>query len=173
MGFLDPIALSFSALLGALVLLYLLERWRRRIVVPSLLLWDMVPEDRLRARRFRPDLLFLLQLLLLSALIVGLARPYLRNSAAGPPPARRILVLDTSASMQAREGHSTRFEQARDEALRVLGDLRSEDEVMVLGTGKPPTVLAAFTRDHATVAQALRTVQPADTGGDLTLALGV
>src|SRR6185436_11016914 len=101
MGFAAPLALLFAGLYGVLVLLYLWERWRRRVEVPSLLLWEAVHEDVVRARRFRPDLLFLLQLLLLTGLIGGLARPYLVAAGNRPARGRHIFVLDTSASMQA------------------------------------------------------------------------
>src|SRR6266436_2898467 len=118
MGFLEPLAFAFAALYGVLVLFYLWERWRRRVVVPSLLLWQLVREDTIRARRFRPDLLFVLQLLLLTCLIAGLARPYAHGRAAGAVSGRHIFVLDTSASMQAQEGRTSRFEAARRQAIK-------------------------------------------------------
>src|SRR5437667_9530190 len=103
MGFAEPFALAFAALYGVLVLFYLWERWRRRVPVPALLLWAAVREDTLRARRFRPDLLFVLQLLLLTCLIFGLARPYLSAHGA-QRSGRHLFVLDTTASLQARAG---------------------------------------------------------------------
>ena len=120
MSFAEPLAFLFAGLYGVLVVLYLWERWRRRVEVPSLLLWEVVREDTIRARRFRPDLLFILQLLLLSCLIVGLARPYLSGGPGTRTSTRHIFVLDTSASMQAREARQSRFEQARAQALDLL-----------------------------------------------------
>src|SRR3990172_3129620 len=108
LAFAEPLALLFAGLYAVLVLFYLWERWRRRVEVPSLLLWEAVQEDILRARRFRPDLLFVLQLLLLTCLIAGLARLYLCGPAATPIGGRHIILLDTSASMQARETQRTR-----------------------------------------------------------------
>lgn len=171
MGFAEPFALLFAGIYGVLVLLYLWERWRRRVEVPSLLLWEAVHEDVLRARRFRPDLLFILQMLLLTGLIGGLARPYLVGVGSGPTRGRHIFVLDTSASMQARDLHSTRFERAREQALQRLADLQPDDEVMVIGAGREPEVLVNFTRNLVDVEQTLRKATAADVGGDLTLAL--
>lgn len=171
MGFAEPFALLFAGLYGVLVLLYLWERWRRRVEVPSLLLWEAVREDVLRARRFRPDWLFILQLLLLTGLIGGLARPYLVGVGDGQTRGRHIFVLDTSASMQARDLHSTRFERAREQALQRLADIQPDDEVMLIGAGREPEVLADFTRNLADVKQMLQRAAPADVGGDLTLAL--
>jgi hypothetical protein len=171
MAFADPLALLFSALIGVLVLFYLWERWRRRVIVPSLLLWQAVREDTIRARRFRPDLLFLLQLLALGSLILGLAKPYFPGRDDVAVSARRILVLDTTASMQTREGRSSRFEEARAAALGVLQDLRDTDEVMLISAGHAPEVVVNFTRDHAVVARALSEATATDTGGDLAVAL--
>ena len=171
MGVAEPLAFLFAGLYGVLVLFYLWERWRRRVTVPSLILWEAVREDTLRARRFRPDLLFVLQLLLLTCLILGLARPYFRGPAGAETSRRHILVLDTSASMQAREGRGTRFDAARADALRVLQRLRSDDEVMLVTAGSTAEVAVNFTRDHGVVAKALQDAVPVDTGGDLALAI--
>jgi hypothetical protein len=169
--FAEPLALLFSSLYGVLVLFYLWERWRRRIAVPSLLLWETVREDTIRARHFRPDLLFLLQFLLLTSLIVGLARPYWREQAGGQIGGRHIFVLDTSASMQAREQHSSRFEDARSAALQQLRGLGAADEVMLVTAARTPEVVVGFTRNHAAVETALLQRVPTDTSGDLAVAL--
>jgi len=171
MGFVEPLALLFAGLYGVLILFYLWERWRRRVTVPSLLLWEAVREDTIRARRFRPDLLFVLQLLLLTCLIVGLARPYVQGEGSALAGGRHIFVLDTSASMQTRESRSTRFEQARDQALKVLNGLHADDEVMLIAAAHAPQVLVGFTWDHQAIAQALAHAEPTDAGADISLAL--
>ena len=169
--FLQPVALLFSGLYGVLVLFYLWERWRRRVPVPSLLLWEAVRDDNIRARRFRPDLLFLLQLLLLTSLIAGLARPYWRDHDGGEVSGRHILVLDTSASMQARERGASRFEDARNQALKELRGFGPDDEVMLITAARTPDVVVGFTRDHAVLEKALLQSAPTDASGDLAVAL--
>jgi len=171
MGFAEPLALLFTALYGVLVVFYLWERWRRQLPVPSLLLWEAVREDTLRARRFRPDVLFILQLIILTCLIIGLARPYLRSDQGGAVGGRHIFVLDTSASMEAREGRRSRFDEARAAASARLAHLDAADEVMVVSAGHAPEMLLNFTRDHDAVAQALAQAAPVDAGGDLAVAL--
>lgn len=170
MGLANPWALAWAALLAVLVWLYLWEQRRQRVVVPSLLLWQAVHNERLAAARFRPDWLFWLQLLTLLLLIVGLARPYWVLQAA-PTGRRHILVLDTTASMQAREGSTTRFETARQEALQYLEGLPDSDEVMLIEAGHTASVLVNWTRDAATVRQALQRATPVDAGGDITNAV--
>jgi len=171
MSFAEPLALLFAGAYGVLVLFYLWERWRRQVVVPSLLLWQAVREDTIRARRFRPDLLFILQCLLLTALILGLARPYLTGDNDTTARARHIFVVDTSASMQAREARGARFDEARGIALGVLQELGPNDEVMLITAGHTPEVVVNFTADHDAVVQALEEITPSDTSGDLGVAL--
>jgi len=173
MGLLNPGALIFAALFAVLVLLYLWERIRRQLEVPSLLLWQAVHEDVVQARKFRPDWLFLLQLLLLAALVFGLARPYLSDGRAAAAARRHVFILDTSASMQAREGRGTRFEAAR-QALRARIDtLPAGDQVMLMTAAAHPETVVDFTGDHAALLRALEAVEPTDSGTNLDLALAV
>ncbi len=170
MGLANPWALGWAALLAVLVWLYLLEQRRQRVVVPSFLVWQQVHDERLTAARFRPDWLFWLQLLTLLLLITGLARPY-RVVQATPSGMRHILVLDTTASMQAREDATSRFETARYEALQYLEGLPDVDEVMLVEAGHTASVLVNWTRNTTTVREALERATPIDAGGDLANAV--
>ncbi len=169
MGILNPSALPLFAVLGILVLIYLRERWRRRIEVPSLLLWRETQEDRLRLRRFLPDLLFFLQALLLLLLVGGLLHPYRSVMLTEVQGERRILVIDTSASMQTREGRTHRFEQAIKEAKRVVRAIGPLGEGMIIAVATQPRLLSGFTRDQRRLLNILENLKPLDTGTNLTL----
>ena len=173
MGLAEPAALAFSALFAVLVALYLWERRRRRVTVPSLLLWQAVREDVVRARRFRPDLLFVLQALLLAALVLGLARPYRIGTDAAPVRGRHVFVLDTTASTQALEGRRTRFDELRARARDLLAALHQDDEVMIMRAGRTAEVELPFSRDRAAAARTLDALRPSDVGGSLEAALSV
>ncbi|MCY4389572.1 MAG: BatA and WFA domain-containing protein [Desulfurellaceae bacterium] len=171
MGILNPAALPFVSLLGVLVLIYLRQRTRTRIEVPSLLFWADVPEDRVRSRRFRPDLLFFLQVLLLLLLIGGLLHPYWSRAVTETRGDRQILVFDLSASMQARENGVRRFDLALDQAKNVLHALAPLDEVMLIGIAARPQVISGFTTDHRLVLHRLESLRPQDTGTQLELGI--
>lgn len=173
MGFLNPGALWFAALLLALLLLHLWEVHRRRVDVPSLLLWQVVPEARLRSKRPRVDWLFLLQMILLALLIGGLAQPYIDGVSATRVPTRHIFVLDVSASMQVREGRHTRFDDARNELRKDLIALPARDEAMLMTAGHQARVLKPFSRDRSGLIALLDEVEPVDTGTNLELALAI
>jgi von Willebrand factor type A domain/Aerotolerance regulator N-terminal len=172
MGFLQPLAWSFAALYSVLIILYLWERRRQRIEVPSLLLWESVPESVVRVTRFRPELFFFLQFLLLTLLILGLARPYL-DGTGGSKAARHIFVLDLSASMQAVEGRQTRFESARKALGERIEKIDEDDESMLIAATRPPEVLMPFTRSHTALLRQLHELAPYDTGADLSLAVAL
>lgn len=171
MGILNPAALPFVSLLGVLVLIYLRQRTRTRIEVPSLLFWADVPEDRVRSRRFRPDLLFFLQVLLLLLLIGGLLHPYWSRAVTETRGDRQILVFDLSASMQVRENGVRRFDLALDQAKNVLHALAPLDEVMLIGIAARPQVISGFTTDHRLVLHRLESLRPQDTGTQLELGI--
>lgn len=171
-GFLQPTAWLLGGLVLVLVALYLWERSRHRVDVPSLLLWQVVPETPPHATRFRPDWLFVLQCVLLLMLVAGLADPFWRSA-----PARHatavIVVLDASASMQAREGRHSRFELAQDAIRRRIGELNPSDEIMLIEARTRPHVVVPFTRDHAATLNQLAGLEPIAAAATLTAALAL
>ena len=175
MGVHNPAVLPLLAVLGVLVLLYLRRQTRTRIEVPGFLFWDAVPEDRVRARRFRPDPLFYLQALLLMLLVGGLLHPYWSRTVTETHGRRHVLVIDRSASMQTREDGRTRFDAALDRARAVVRAAAPLDEIMLIGVAARPTVISGFTTDHRLVLHRLDTLRPLDTGThlDAGIELGV
>ena len=171
MGILNPSALPFLAVLGILALIYLRERLRTRIDVPALLFWLEVKEDKFRIRRFLPSLLFFIQALLLLLLVGGLLHPFSPQRVTETRGDRWILVFDVSASMQAREGRTRRFELALDQAKQVINSLGTLDEVMLISVAMRPQLVSGFTTDHRTVLHLLENLPALDTGANLTLGM--
>jgi hypothetical protein len=169
MGILNPSALPFLSVLGILVLIYLRERLRTRIDVPGLLFWLEVKEDKLRIRRFLPSLLFFIQALLLLLLVGGLLHPFRPRTVTETRGDRWILVVDVSASMQAREGRTRRFEIALDQAKQIVKSLGALDEVMLISVSTRPQLISGFTTDQRAALHLLETLRPLDSGANLTL----
>jgi len=176
-GFLHPAGAMALAAGAVLVALYLVERRRRVIPVTTLFLWRQLPPSPVeRRRRFRPDLLFVLQLLLLLALIGAHLRPYVDTSAvragtAAPLAAPLIVVLDASASMQAREAEGTRFELVR-RRVRALTRERTGETMLVVAAERPHVVLR-WTGDPALVGRRLEIIAPLDVGTNLAPAVAL
>src|SRR5262249_56917319 len=98
------------------------RRRSRVTAVSSLLLWKHLPARPVERQRFRPDLLFVLRLLLLLALVGGYALPWIGHPGTGTA-AGLAVVLDASASMQGREAGGTRFALARGRLDNLIGSL--------------------------------------------------
>ncbi|MBI2216787.1 MAG: VWA domain-containing protein [Candidatus Rokubacteria bacterium] len=156
MSFLAPLALALFGLSLPLVLLYFLKVRRRERTVPSLLLWEASLRDREASaffQRLQRDPLLILQLLALLALTLALARPVV--SVMGHGSQKVAIVLDTSASMKARDVSPSRFEVAKGKALTLMSRLGEGAEVMVIEAGVQPRVVAALGRDRQRAAAAI------------------
>ena len=156
-----PLALLLSLLAIPIVLLYMLRLRRREVMVSSTLLWQKLLRDREANapwQRLRRNLLLFLQLLILLALVLALARPFL------PTPSvvsgSVVVILDASASMQATDIAPSRFEAARQEVAGWINDLGGDDRMTLILAGRTPTVLASASADRTQLRQALGAAQP-------------
>ena len=158
-SFLFPAAFSLLFALPLLLLPYLLQQRHKRVVVPALFLYQGVSSSTRRRLwgRIRLSPLFLLQLLILLLLVAIAARPVLKH-----PAAEKIaLVLDTSASMQARSpsGQASLFETAKDAIQQELAEIPAESRISIFTTN-PLGALSAELLDHL--------VGPAEGGEPIT-----
>jgi von Willebrand factor type A domain/Aerotolerance regulator N-terminal len=174
LGLANPLGLLALASVAVLIALTLLARRTRTTVVSSLLLWKQIPARRIERQRFRPDLLFLLRLLLLLALTAGYAAPYL--SRPGGDTAGLAIVLDVSASMQVREAGGRRFDLARRQLDTLVAALPAGAPVLLVTAADRPRVVQRWTTDRARLADRLGAISPLDTptvlGPAIELALG-
>jgi hypothetical protein len=102
MSFLAPIAFAFAASIPVVILFYLLKRKRVVKLVASTLLWQkFLAETQASApfQKLRKNWLLILQIILLALAVLALTRPYFATKA--KPAQLRVVILDTSASMQA------------------------------------------------------------------------
>lgn len=156
MTLLAPLGLLLGGLAVPVIAMYFLRIRRRKVAVPSLMLWHALQKsERLASpfQRFRRHLLLLLQLLLLALLVLALSRPAIQTTASTYRSV--VLVVDTSASMGATDGEPTRLASAVVEAKEVLGDFGPSDEVLVIEAGANTGVRVPFTRDESQAVAAL------------------
>ncbi|MEM9111768.1 MAG: VWA domain-containing protein [Planctomycetota bacterium] len=177
MGFISPLIAAIAAgiTIPALVSLYFLKLKRKRMVIPSTLLWQRAVQDlQVNApfQRIRNNLLLWIQLLLLIALLIAMARPTQHSFA--DPGRRVVIVIDVSASMSASDpalDGETRLDSAKARALKIIDSLadsnaeQGEDGAagaMVVTFGHRAQVRQDFTTDLAKVRKAIRDIQPTD-----------
>ncbi len=127
--------------LPALFLPYLFRRRARRVVVPSLFLYEGLAASARRGMwgRLRLSPLFFLHLLILLLLILIAARPVVRS-----PGGSVAFVLDTSASMQARapDGAARVFELAKHALRSSLATLPEGQRIGLFTSAPSPQKIA-------------------------------
>ncbi|MFZ0547378.1 MAG: VWA domain-containing protein [Candidatus Promineifilaceae bacterium] len=174
MSFLTPLFLLLGLLAAPIILLYMLRLRRREMLVSSTMLWQKLMRDREANapwQRLRRNLLLLLQLLILAALVIALARPFL------PVPSivsgNAVILLDGSASMLATDVEPDRFTFAKEQVNGLINDLGSGDQMTLILVGQTPQVLASATADKTVLRQALEQAQAAPASADWSAAFAL
>jgi hypothetical protein len=149
-----------------IILLHFIRKRRVRREVSALFLWRQARELTATKRRFSLSWLLLMQILFVLLASLALAQPFWRD--AGPP--ERIIIIDASASMAARDSDGVRLSKAlqRAEAL-----IREASRVGVVRAGLDVTVVQPLTDNVSEALSALRGIQAADANADLARALSV
>jgi Ca-activated chloride channel homolog len=177
MSLLTPTWLLLGLLALPILVLYMLKLRRREVKVSSILLWQALLRDRQANapwQKIKRNLLLFLQLLILAALVLSLARPALQV----PTVASGMLVvlLDASASMTATDVPPSRFEAARSAALSLVENMESGSKITLIQVSRQPQILASAESDRAVLAakiqQAKVTAEEADWETAIALAAG-
>ena len=131
MAFLTPLFLAALAVLGAPLLLHMIQRQRTEVVeFPSLMFVRKIPFHSLRRQRIRHWVLLLLRCAAVALLIAAFARPFLRSTALAVAGGGRevVILLDRSWSM----AYGDRWDRARAAARGVVRDLGPDDRATVV-----------------------------------------
>jgi Ca-activated chloride channel family protein len=176
MNLLSPWSLLWLLpLAGGIVALWILKRRRQDVAVSSLFLWRAVLEEtqaNAPFQKLRRNILLFLQLLAVFLLIFALARPFVYGR--GIMGQVFVVVLDTSASMNAADVAPSRLAAAKDEAKGFFDhNLHDGDVGMVIAAGETPTVRMGFTGDNARLAEAIDKTPGTDTPGGLAGAVSL
>jgi Ca-activated chloride channel family protein len=177
MNLLVPAALWFGLLAGPILLLYMLKLRRKSVTISSTMLWRRLLRDRqanVPWQRLKRNLLLLLQLLILAALVLAIARPV--QSVPGVSADTVIILLDASASMNAEDVTPSRFEAARQIVQSLISDLPTDARMTIISAGPEARTLIAAQSDHGALQAVLAEAQPdqgpADWQSAFTLAAG-
>jgi hypothetical protein len=172
MPFATPLALIGLLFVPAVIAMYLLKLRRDEAVVPSTLLWTRLVADveaNAPWQKLRRSLLLLLQLLLVIALAVLAARPFLERTAG---LARDIvLVMDTSASMAATDVVPDRLTAAKQVAIEALKELPTGGKVSVIAADRSARIVVNESSDLSRIRQAIEGIPVTQSRGDLGDAL--
>ena len=175
MNLLIPAGLAFGAIIPIILILYFMRPKRQERIVGSTLLWRQALQDMQASRpwqRLRVTPLLLLQLLAAIAIVLILARPAIFTNS--PISGNTIIILQSSASMQATDVTPNRFESAKNTIADLIDTMGSGDHISLISMARTPRVLITQSQDkgqlHAALEQASVTNQDADLASALTLA---
>jgi hypothetical protein len=169
---------QFLTVFGAVsffsVALYLLDRARRRQVVPTLRFWVTPgqPAPVTRRRRIQQPLSLLLQLLGMALLLLAVAD--LQWGTFSGNRRNHALILDTSAWMGASlPGHPgmTLMDQARADGLAWLRAVPADDRVLVIRADGLATPATGWETDHRAIAKAILESEPGATALEISQAI--
>ena len=166
MSFAAPEFLWGLLALPLVVLLHFVRARRRRHQVSALFLWQRARQVAERRKRVSPTWLLLAQLLFVALATLALARPAIQRGVAPD----RILVIDASASMAARDTDGVRIDKARAAAERLLA---GAGRVAVVRAGLAARVLVPLTGDRGAVRRALQQLRVGDRSADLERAVAL
>ena len=173
MSFLAPIAFAGLALGIPILLLYMLRLRRRELLISSTYLWQQVIKDteaNTPWQRLRRNLLLFLQLLILLAMVLALARPFITvpTVSAG----KIALLLDASASMAATDlDGQSRFDAAIERALGLVNNMNPQDIISLIRVADIAEPLTAYTDDKLSLRRALESMTVSQGGADWDTAL--
>ena len=147
LGFAEKAGLLALGLLVPFILLYLIRPRPKTMKIPSLMFFSkQYGRNKLLSflRNFINDFLFIIQLLLILALLFSVAKPftvYKHDITAK----NTVLVIDASASMQAKEGLQTRFDKAIKKAKSAVGSVNT----VIIAKGIPLIALKEASSNDA------------------------
>lgn len=176
MNLFSPLNLLWLLPLTAGILaLWMLRLKRQEVEVPSLFLWrTLLKETQANTpfQRLRRSLLLFLQLLLAFLLIFALARPFVYGKGIGGRAI--VIILDTSASMNAGDVGPTRLAQAKQAAADFVDrDMGGSDVAAVLTAGARTEPRLGFSGDKRRLREAIENAPPTDTVADMPGALSL
>lgn len=174
MSLLLPAALAFGIIIPIIFLLYFMRPKRQERVVSSTLLWQQASQDLQASRpwqKLRITALLLLQILAAIVIVLVLARP--ATFISSPIGGNTIIILQSSASMQATDVSPSRFEEARSDISNLIGGLGPSDQLSLVTMAKTPQVLIAFSSNRSQLTSALQRAKVTNQDADLEQALSL
>jgi len=159
-GFLAPWFLAGLAAVGIPVWVHLLKRHKTDPkLFPSLMFFEQREQSSVKHRKLDYLLLFALRAAMLILLALLFANPFIRRSI-GASDGKKITVVAVDRSFSMRAG--SRLQQAKDEALKVLGGLKPGDQAQVIALAGNVQALTQVVNDPAQLRAAVVAIQPSD-----------
>ena len=156
MTFLNPLLLLGLAAAAIPLIIHLFNfRRPRKIDFSSLEFLKELQKSTMQRVRIKQLLLLLLRTLAIACLVLTFARPTLTSNLAGSLGSQAsssiVLVVDNSRSMQMRDAQGAYYDQAKEVADALIGQMKAGDEIYLLpvsGDAFPANNDVAYSMPH-------------------------
>ena len=139
MNFQQPTFLWALLLLVIPLIIHLFNfRKYKRVLFSNVAMLRQIQTESRKTRQIKKWLVLLTRMLILAALVIAFARPYLLDENAKTGRQLVSIYLDNSQSMRAEGEQGELFENAKSAARTLLGNLPNEAEVQVVNNALSP-----------------------------------
>lgn len=168
MKFLYPTALGFLASIPIIILMYILKQKFEEREISSLYLWEQVIKDidvNTPWQRLKSSLPLFLQVLAAALVVFALTDPFLLLK--GRSYENVIIVLDNTGSMNAAYEDTTRFEEGKKRAEKLIKGLRPGSRITLISSGMQPKVELTSSTDKNEALSKLKNISLSNVSGDI------
>ncbi|MBA4536195.1 VWA domain-containing protein [Bacillus aquiflavi] len=142
MGFMNPLFFLLIFFIAAFILFYFFRKQYKAIVIPSNMLWQQLMKEWQASpflQKLQNKLLFWLQLIVFILLMFALSRPFWQVD--GLKGDHLIFIVDSSASMSAKDGEASRFEVAKKKMLQIIEQVQNQEITIIVASSKPKIIV--------------------------------
>jgi len=140
---LSILSLLFAVSLPVLIHLFNKQK-KRKVQFSSIRFLKILEKQKLRKVRIYEILLILIRSLILLFLIFAFARPTLTSRSLfkeGNARSTAVVLLDDNINMRRYDQNGNRFNRAKDILLRLLKEFNDQDQIFIIQTSNPQTIL--------------------------------
>ena len=162
--------ICFLLFIPVIILIYMLKQKAKKVEISSNMLWKEVYKN-LEAttpwEKLKFQWLMVLQILLIILFVLSLMSPFILSGS--KKSSSLIMVIDSSASMNALYDEDTRLEQAKKDALEYLDTIPDNTKITLIECNNQAIVLATNEENIMTVKSKIKQIEPTYASGDLSL----
>ena len=162
--------ICFLLIIPVIILIYMLKQKAKKVEISSNMLWKEVYKN-LEAttpwEKLKFQWLMVLQILLIILFVLSLMSPFILSGS--KKSSSLIMVIDSSASMNALYDEDTRLEQAKKDALEYLDTIPDNTKITLIECNNQAIVLATNEENIMTVKSKIKQIEPTYASGDLSL----
>ncbi len=177
------VPLGLLGLLGipVLILIYIIKPKYHERTISSTYIWKLSRKYRKRRIPFEKitqSLLLILQILIIAVMAVLLTKPYFETTNYQKKMAEQILIIDSSASMMAKDSSgTTRFDNAIKQASEIASNASTDAPVTIIVANQKPECIVPRSSDPILIKHALASLTcsyaTADYAGAIDLAADI